>query len=144
MTQSIVSIGAKLMFNASSSVGPFLPIAQLRKVTPEGSKQTIVDQTNILTPGNGDAPLPVRYSGGEISIDGVVSPQDSSQLTLGQLHANLTQAWWQLLLADGVTLWTFQGSISEYVPWSLDVNKAVVFSAKIRIVGGFTSPLGTA
>lgn len=144
MTQSIVSLGAALSVNASSSVGPFLKIAQLRSVKPAGSKQIMLDQTNILTPGNGDAPLPARYASGEISLDGVVSPQDSSQLTLGQLHANLTQAWWQLLLADGITLWTFQGSVSEYVPWSLDVNKAVVFSAKIRIIGGFTSPLGTA
>lgn len=144
MTIAVATYGSKLGFNASSSSGPFTTVAQLRKAAPQGSKQTIVDQTNILTAGNGDAPIAVRFAGGEIDISGVLSPQDGSQLTLGQLHANLTLAWWQLLLADGMTVWTFQGYVSEYVPWALDINKAVVFSAKIRISGAFTGPAGTA
>ena len=144
MTTAIASIGSQLGVNASSSSGPFTTIAKLRKITPEGSKQTIVDQTNLFTAGNGDAPLAVRFAGGEISLEGIESPQDSSQLTLGQLHAALTKAYWQLLLSDGLTVWTFQGYVSEYVPWVLDVNKAVAFSAKIRVSGAFTGPAGTA
>jgi len=122
----------------------FTKVAQIRKFQGPNSKQTIVDQTNLLTAGNGDAPLPVRFSSGEAQMDGIVSPQSSSQLTLGQLHANLTVVYWQLLLSDGITVWSWIGSVSEYKPWDLDVLKAVVFSAKIRIVGALTSPLSAA
>jgi hypothetical protein len=65
-------------------------------------------------------------------------------MTLGQLHANLTLCYWQLVFADGVTVWKFQGYVSEYLPFDLDVVKAILFSAKIRIWGALTSPLGIA
>jgi hypothetical protein len=119
-------------------------VAQLRKLQGPQSKQTIVDQTNILTTGNGDAPLAVRFSSGEAQMDGVVNPGSSSQLTLGQLHANLTLAYWKLLESDGMTTWTWQGYVSEYKPFDLDVMKAVLFTAKIRVWGALTGPLGTA
>ena len=135
-------MGAKLSFSLDNV--HFTQVAQLRKFKGPNSKQMIVDQTNILTAGNGDAPLAARFSSGEAQMDGIVKPQDSSQLTLGQLHANLTLAYWQLVYADGVTVWKFQGVVSEYLPFDLDVVKAILFSAKIRIWGALTGPLGTA
>jgi hypothetical protein len=141
-SSAIVGIGSKLSYSLDNV--HFTKVAQLRKFKGPNSKQVIVDQTNILTAGNGDAPLPVRFTSGEAQMDGVVIPQDSSQLTLGQLHAALTVVYWQLLLPDGVTLWSWIGSVSEYQPFDIDTMKATVFSAKIRIVGALTGPLGTA
>lgn len=139
---AIPGVGSQLSFSLDGV--HYTKVAQLRKFKGPQSKQSFVDQTNILTAGNGDAPLPVRYSSGEAQLDGVVSPQDSSQLTLGQLHANLTVVFWQLLLADGVTYWKWQGSVSEYQPFDVDTMKAVIFAAKIRVLGGLLGPLGTA
>jgi hypothetical protein len=140
-SSAIVGVGSKLSYSTDNV--HFTKVAQLRKFKGPNSKQTIVDQTNILTAGNGDAPLPARYSAGEAEMDGVVIPQDSSQLTLGQLHANLTIVYWQLLESDGVTLWSWQGSVSEFQPFDIDVMKAVAFTAKIRVWGALTGPLGT-
>ena len=142
MTTAIASVGSKLSFSLDGIT--YTQVAQLRKFKGPQSKQVIVDQTNILTAGNGDAPLAVRYSSGEAQMDGVVSPQSSSQLTLGQLHANLTLGYWQLLLSDGVTLWSWRGYVSEYLPFDLDVMKSIAFTAKIRVFGAIQSPLGAA
>jgi hypothetical protein len=142
MTTAIVSVGSKLSFSLDNV--HFTAVAQLRKFKGPQSKQMIVDQTNISTAGNSDAPLAARYSSGTVEMDGVVNPQDSSQLTLGQLHANLTNCYWKLLESDGITTWTWQGTVSEYLPFDLDVAKAIAFSAKIRVWGALTGPLGAA
>lgn len=139
---AIPTLGSKLSYSTDGV--HYTTVAQLRKFQGPQSKQTIVDQTNILTAGNGDAPLPVRFSSGEASMDGVLIPQNGSQLGLGALHAALTVVNWKLLLSDGVTIWTWLGSVSEYKPFDLDIAKAIVFAAKIRIVGALTGPLGTA
>jgi Lambda phage tail tube protein, TTP len=142
MTTALASVGTKLEFSLDGV--HYTTVAQVRKLTPQGSKQTFVDQTNILTPGNGDAPLPVRFSSGEMQMDGVLAPQDSSQLTLGQMHAALTVAFWRARFSDGVTVWVWQGSVSNYVPFDFSVMKAGAFSATIRITGAYTGPMGTA
>jgi hypothetical protein len=142
MTTAIASYGSHLSYSTDGV--HYTTVAQIRKLTPQASKQTIVDQTNILTPGNAAAPLAARFDSGEIQIDGVLSPEDSSQLALGTLHAALTLVYWKLLLSDGVSTWTWQGFVSEYVPWVLDVAKAVVFTAKIRVSGVLTGPAGAA
>jgi hypothetical protein len=142
MSTGIAGVGSKLSYSIDGV--HFTPVAQLRKFKGPQSKQEIVDQTNLLTAGNGDAPLPVRFSSGEAQMDGIVIPQNGSQLALGQLHASLAVVSWQLLLSDGVTIWSWTGSVSEYLPFDIDVMKAVVFTAKIRIGGALTGPLGTA
>jgi hypothetical protein len=142
MTTAIGSAGSTLSFSLDGV--HYTAVAQLRKIKPQGSKQTMVDQTNILTAGNGDAPLAARFTSGELQLDGVLNPQSSSQLTLGQLHANLTLAYWQVLLSDGITVWSFQGFVSEFLPFDIDVMKAVAFSATLRVWGALTGPLGTA
>jgi hypothetical protein len=134
--------GSKLSCSLDGST--YTEVAQLRKVTPQGSKQTMVDQTNILTAGNVTQPLAARYDTGEISIEGVLSPADSSQLELGTMHANLTLAWWKLLLSDGVTTWTWRGFLSEFVPFTIEVAKAMGFTGKIRVQGALTGPAGAA
>ncbi len=139
---AIPGAGSKLSYSLDGV--HFTTVAQLRKFKGPNSKQTILDQTNILTTGNGDAPLPVRFSSGEAEMDGVLSPQNSSQIAMGTLHASLTIVSWQLLLADGVTVYSWSGSVSEFQPFDIDVMKAVAFTAKIRIAGALSGPAGTA
>jgi len=140
MSSALVAYGCQLMFSLDNV--HFTTVAQLRKFKGPESKQTIVDQTNILTAGNSDAPLAARYSSGEAEMDGVFKPQSSSQLTLGQMHANLTNAFWKLLLSDEVTVYTWQGLVSEYQPFDIEISKAIAFSAKIRVWGSMAGPLG--
>ena len=135
-------VGSKLLCSTDGT--HFTTIAQLRKFSPSGSKQMIVDQTNILTAGNSDAPLAARFSSGEFSMDGVLNPQDGSQIQLGEFHAALTLLYWKVLLADGITVWTFQGFLSEFVTFTVEVAKAMAFSAKIRVWGALTGPGGIA
>jgi hypothetical protein len=142
VTVAIPTYGSKLSYSTDGV--HYTTVAQLRKFSLQGSKQTIVDQTNILSAGNASAPLAVRFDSGEASMDGVLSPADGTQLALGTYHASLTLLFWKLVLSDGVTTWTFQGFLSEFVPWLLDIAKAVTFSAKIRISGALTGPAGTA
>lgn len=134
--------GSKLSYSIDGT--HYTTVAQLRKVMPQGSKQTIVDQTNILTAGNSAAPLASRFDSGEISLEGVLSPGDGSQLQLGAMHAGLTLVYWKLLLADGIATWSFQGFLSEFVPFTVDVAKAMGFTAKIRVWGVLTGPAGAA
>ena len=142
-SNGIPAAGSKLNMSSSGNVGTFVPVAQLQKIAPEGSKQTIVDQTNLLTPDVGDRPLPVRVVSGEIDIAGVLDPQNTSILQLGVAHANLGIYYFEMVLSDG-TLYTFQGCVAEYVPFDLDVKKAVGFTAKIRVSGLLTGPAGVA
>jgi hypothetical protein len=134
--------GSKLEYTSDGV--HYTKVAQLRKIVPDGSKQTIVDQTNILTAGNGSAPLAVRFNSGEIAIDGVLAPGDGSQLALGTLHATLAVVTWRITYPDGESTYVFLGSVSEYKPFDIDVKKAMTFSAKIRVAGAFTSPAGAA
>lgn len=141
-TTAIAGYGSQLSYSTNGT--SYTQVAQLKKIMPRGSKQMIVDQTNLLTTGNGDAPLAARFSSGELELEGVLSPQNASQLALGTYHASLTLLYWKVLLSDGVTTWTFQGYLSEFVPFTIDVAKAMGFSAKIRVWGALTGPGGTA
>jgi len=127
----------------SASGTTFTPVAQLKSIVPQGSKQTIVDQTNVLTPDNFDRPLAVLVTGGEIEIEGVLDPQNTGILQLGTAHASLALYSFQLVLSDG-TEYTFQGLVSEYVPFSVTYDKYIGFTAKIRISGALTGPAGQA
>jgi len=142
-TTAIPGFGSKLQFQNGSA---WITVAQLRKLAPtgDGSKQNMLDQTNILTAGNACAPLPGRVNAGELDLDGVLNPQDSSQLTLGQLHYAGTLVSWRVLLSDGITVWSFQGFVSTYKPFDdITVAKAVAFAARLRLWGPLTGPLGT-
>lgn len=121
----------------------FTPVAQLQRFAPSGSKSTTVDRTNILTPDNFDRPLPVRVSSGEIELVGILDPMNTSILQLGQLHANFTLAYCKIVLSDG-TQYSFAGYVTAYVPFTVAYNKAIGFSAKIRVSGGLTGPSGLA
>jgi hypothetical protein len=135
------SLGSK--FLASTDNVHFWAIAQLQRFVPSGSKQTIVDQTNILTPDNFTRSLAVRVDSGEIDMVGILDPQNPNILQLGQLHANLTLAFFKIVLTDGTT-YTFQGFVAEYVPFSVDHKKALGFTCKVRVSGAYSGPLGNA
>jgi hypothetical protein len=143
MTTTIAKASAGSILQYSLDNTTFTKVAQLKSIKPAGSKQTIVDQTNILTALPFTALLAARVDSGEIDIEGVLDPANGTQLGLGQLHANLTLAWWKILLSDG-TQWSFQGLVSGFKPFEVDVAKAIIFAAKLRISGALTGPLGSA
>lgn len=141
-TKAYPGYGSKLLLTTDGA--DYFSIAQLQKVLPSGSKHTTTDQTNLLTPDNFERPLPVLIDGGQIEIAGVLDPANGSQLELGTLHANLTLAKWQLQLSDGVTVYFFSAYVAEYVPWTVQLSKALGFSAKLTVVGAMTGPAGAA
>jgi|SRR5579872_3524702 len=119
------------------------PIAQLKKFLPQGSKQTIVDQTNVLTPDNFSRPLAARVDSGDIEMSGVLDPSNTDILQLGTAHASLAPYFFKVVLTDG-TEYDFQALVSEYVPFGVEYNKFIGFSAKLRVTGALTGPAGNA
>ena len=121
----------------------FTPVAQLKSFIPQGSKQTIVDQTNILTPDDFTRPLAVRVDSGELELVGILDPKNTGVLQLGTAHVTLAISYFKAVLSDG-TEYDFQGLVSEYIPFSVAYNKAIGFSARIRISGALSGPAGNA
>jgi hypothetical protein len=120
-----------------------LEVAQLRSFKVSGSKATVQDQTNVLTPDNFDRPIPTRISSGEIEMDGVLDPANGQILQLGAAHGSLATVPCQVILSDG-TQYNFFGFVSEYVPWDVKFDKAIAFSAKVRVSGALSGPAGNA
>lgn len=86
----------------------------------------------------------MQIDGGQIDIAGVLDPANGSQLELGTLHANLTLGTWRILLSDGITVYQFNAYVAEYVPFTVQLSKALGFSAKLTVVGAMTGPAGAA
>jgi hypothetical protein len=113
----------------------YLPMPQLDSFDAAGSKQIMVDQTNLATVGNYTTPRAVQIDAGEFDFSGVLNPEDPWQQNLQNFHANLTLAWWQVVLLDGSTF-NFQAYVSEYRQFQIRVTKRIRFSGKLRVVGG--------
>jgi hypothetical protein len=142
VTFAIVGFGSKLSYTLDGT--DYTTIAQLQRIVPAGSKQQMVDRTNILTADNFTRRLPVRVECDELDLAGVCSPQDGSQLSLGSLHAALLIVAWKILLSDNATFYTFSAAVSSYVPFELVYNKFVPFKAKLALIGGISGPQGLA
>lgn len=113
----------------------FTRIAQLKIIEPQGSKLTLVDSSTISDPDNYLRPLAVRVDAGEIAIEGVAIPSDSSQLSLATAQSQLQLNSFLVVLTDG-TQYVFQAWVSEYQPFKVQVKNAITFSAKLTVVGG--------
>jgi hypothetical protein len=141
-TRANPGYGSKFFLSTDGTT--FAPVAQLKRFTPSTvSKQTMVDRTNILTPDNFTRTLAVRVDSGDIQLDGVLDAMNTNILSLGQAHANLTLLFFKVVLTDG-TQYTFQGFVSEYTPFSVAYDKVITFSAKVRVNGAYSGPLGNA
>lgn len=140
-TWAIPGRGTRLFMSADAK--NYVGVAQLKSIVPTGSRQTHVDQTNVSTPDNFTRPLAVRVDSGEIDVQGVLDPQNTDILQLGTAHASLAIYFCRLVLSDG-TEYDFQAFVAEYVPFTVQHNKAIAFSAKLRISGSFTGPAGVA
>lgn len=139
MTTAYPGYGSKLYVSLDNVT--FTQIAQLRKFSPAGSKQTMVDQTTLRSPGPFTQPAPVQVDSGEFEFDGFYLSGDVSQTTLGQLHGELQYAYFKAVLTDGTT-WLMNGYVSEFTPWDVTYNKAIPFKGKLRVAGGITPPTG--
>jgi hypothetical protein len=143
MTNARPGYGSKLFMSSTGAVGSFTPVAQLKSFIPTGSRQTLADQTNVLTPDNFTRPMAVRIDAGDIDLAGVLDPQNTQILQLGTAHASLALYFFKIVLTDG-TEYDFQGLVIGYVPFSVTYDKAITFSSKIRVSGGLTGPAGIA
>lgn len=125
--------GSKLELSTDNVT--FVKVAQLQRFSPSGSRQTMTDQTNISTPDNFTRPLAVRVDSGDLDMTGVLDPSNTGITQLGTFHTNMTLVYARVTLSDG-TPYTFQCYVSEYVPFTVQFDKAIGFTAKLRISGG--------
>src|SRR4051812_35531952 len=110
-TKASPGYGSKLFMSSTGAVSSYVPVAQLQRFAPAGSKQTVVDQTNVLTPDNFSRPLAVRVDSGDLDLAGVLDPQNTGILQLGTAHASLALYFFKTVLSDG-TEYNFQGLVS--------------------------------
>lgn len=136
-SQAYPGYGSKLFYSYDGV--NYTPIAQLQKFGPSGSKQTIVDQTNLRSGGNFTQSAAVQVDAGEFDLSGIYSG-DITQELLGQFHGSLALIYWRVLLTDR-SYYSFRAYVSEFTPWAVTYNKAIPFSAKLRVSGGIESPL---
>jgi hypothetical protein len=116
----------------------FQATPQLTKIEPGGSKQKIVDATDLGAAQLGfTIPLAVQVESGDLSCEGVLNPQDAVTGLLGQLHASLALATFIVTLSDDVTSYLFQAYVSDWKPFSVALGKMLRVSWKLRIVGAF-------
>lgn len=141
-TRAYPGYGSKFFLSTDNVT--FTPVAQLQRFAPSTvSKQTMADRTNVLTTDNFTRTAAVKVDSGDIEMVGILDPMNGGILQLGAAHGGLTLLFCKVVLTDG-TLYTFQGYVSEYSPFSVSYNKAMLFSAKIRVSGGLTGPGGSA
>jgi hypothetical protein len=118
----------------------FTSLGQLQQFEHAGSKQTMVDQTNILTPADRTQPLSVRVDAGEIDASGVLNPQDDTYAALQGFHANQTLVTWKVQFIEG-SAFTFEAYVSQFKAFSAKWNKLLAFTSKLRLTGPLTPAL---
>lgn len=138
-SRAFTGYGSKLQYSADGV--NFLNVVQLQRISPAGSKQKLIDQTNLRTPDSFTRPFPVQIDSGDIEITGVYSA-DGSQFALAGYHGSMSLLFFRLTLTDG-TVYTFSACVSEFKPWDVTYNKYIPFSAKLSVSGGITGPLST-
>jgi hypothetical protein len=124
--------GSQLSY--STDAVTYFAIPQLQSFDPSGSKQTMVEQKNLLS---GDAfthPLATEVDAGEIQLSGLLNPQNPMYAAIAGFHAALTLLYWRVQLVDG-SRYNFQAYVSEFKPFGVKINKLNVWSAKLRVVG---------
>jgi hypothetical protein len=136
---SYVGRGTQLLYSLDGVT--YIPVAQLRHFESGGSKQNLVDQTNLRAPDNFTYPLPVQVDSGDIDFGGVLNPEDPSYLALAEFHGSMTLVYFQVIFLDGTTD-SFQAYVSEFKPFGVAWNKLLDWSGKLRLVGGFTGLAG--
>lgn len=117
------------------------PVVQLRQFDSGGSKQTLVDQTNLRSPDSFTYPYAVQVDSGEINFAGALNPKDTTYLALALLHGSKTLAYWKVIFPDGST-YAFLAFVSEFKPFGASWNKLLDWSGKLRVVGPFEGTIG--
>ena len=135
--------GTQLLYSLDNVT--YIPVPQIQQFAPGGSREVMVDQTNLSSPGPFTRPYAVQVDCGDIDFSGVLNPQDTAYLALLAAHLTNTLLFWKALLTDGVTQYTFQAYVSEFKAFDAQVKKAYRWSGKLRLVGGLNqsfAPVG--
>jgi hypothetical protein len=136
---SYVGRGTQLLYSLDGV--SYAGLTQLRQFEATGSKQTLVDQTNLRQADSFTYPLPVLIDSGEIDFAGALNPQDPTYLALEQFHGGLTLVFWKVIFVDGSSV-TFKAFVSEFKPFGVAWNKILNWSGKLRLAGGFAGLSG--
>jgi hypothetical protein len=134
-------VGRGTVLSYSTDDATWTALDQIQQFEPSGVKTTMVDQTNLSSPGNFTQPYAAQVDSGEIDCSGIYSGS-LAQLLLGSYQASMTLLYWQAELIDG-SIYAFQAFISEWKPFAAKWNKAYTWSAKLRLVGALQTPLST-
>ena len=132
MSRAVAGYGAKLYYSLDQAT--YFNVVQLQRIAPAGSKQRMVDQTNLRTPDNFTRPFPVQVDSGDIEVTGVYSG-DTSQFALARYHGSMQLVYFRLVLSDSST-YLFAAYVSEFKLWEITYSKFIPFTGKLRIVGG--------
>lgn len=112
-------------------------IAELTKIDRSGGKADLADVTSMSSTGAYREYLPTLLDAGDLTLEGnFLGNQDASQTLLQTLFDNQTLSTGCSLAAPGGkgTL-TFDCYISEPPNFNFQHDKAVTFSAKVKITG---------
>jgi hypothetical protein len=130
--------GSKLNLQTASSPATYTEVGQLKKFSFGGIKVTLDDITNLDSPSAFKEVLPTILDPGDVTFDGVLNNLNVSQQDMLNICQAMTLSNFQITLSDGVTTISFAGYVTEWVPVTVEVNKANAFSGKISITGPVT------
>jgi predicted secreted protein len=131
--------GSKLETSAVLSPASWAKVAQLKKFNFSGLSADFDEITNLDSPTIFKEWMKTTVDGKDLSMDGVMNPNDSSMQSLLTNLATAGSAalvYWKITLTDGSTL-VFAAFVSDF-SFGVEYNKAITFSAKLKIVGDIT------
>jgi len=133
MTTAYPGRGSQLL--SSPDGATFTKVGQLQQVIPTGQKSSIVDQTNLSSPGKFRQVLASLVDGGDIVFTWIADPQNPTIAALGTYQRRLQLTWFKLILTDG-TQTLFQAYVSEFTPLPrIDYAKVLTFTGKLTLSG---------
>jgi hypothetical protein len=134
--------GSNLSYSATGYSG-MTRIAQLKTINPDPGEAQTDDIFNLDSPSIAEEVLKTTVKTGKLSLQGVYDGTNAAGYSalLNQLYTagQAAQGYWQITFTDGSTM-QFRGYITK-VPITLEVKKAITFSADLMITGAvaFTS-----
>jgi hypothetical protein len=135
-TVAYIGRGCHLQAFISSA---YVSIAQLQKFSMSGIKVVFDDVTNIDSASSYKEVMPVLLDPGEITLEGILNPEDATQTDLLTQLVGLTSTQFKIILSNAnATTVTFTGFVAEYAPVNVETTKAITFSAKLQISGPVT------
>lgn len=117
----------------------YTTLGQLKKFGFNGIKADFDEITNLGSPSIFKEWLKTTVDGSDVTFDGVLNPVDTvtqSLLTNISTAGSAALFYWKITTTDGSTF-IFTAYVSDF-KFSVEYNKAIVFSGTLKIVGSPT------